>query len=634
MDANALHPEPTSVDPGGTWEEDDAPRSSLRSAAWTGVKAGFRWASYIAGPFAAMLLIPGLALMAFGIGIGHGFGVPDFVPGALGFYLVCAAWGVLLGGAIGWIGALIGRGRQGASRPSWWAAANRPIRLFRRRPALSSPGSVAPPGSFRRNWPLLIGIPFQLLIIGAFAAGAYLAWTVAHRLEAATAAADEDDPNWRLDDLLARREPVPYAKNAAVVVAEALELLPEGWPVGPVPPAGSLMPPPSEASRAIERLGAMKDNVRPDEATAAAIRAELEKYREAIQIARSLRYYDRGRHEVEIGPTVIDTPLPETQATRTMARLLTADASMRAYDGDFDGALDSCRASFVSGRSIGDEPFMISQLVRYAIGMVSMSSARRVLAKGEASDPALARMQALVLDELYEPLLLVAIRGERAEFIEMVRRIRDGEIPISALSDKRTALDPGGFRSRIAPWGKLMFDNQMAIGLEWLNEAVSIAGHPAAERPALWQDWEAELHRVKGLWHTPYSATLPVLMMPALQSGSAAYSRYEGELGAMAILLAAERHRLKTGAWPESPAAIDGDILPDPPADPFSGDDYRMEHRDGRLFIYSIGPNGRDEHGAYDPKIMAKGHHDDVGAIGWDVDRRGQAAPARDEGTP
>ena len=59
-----------------------------------------------------------------------------------------------------------------------------------------------------------------------------------------------------------------------------------------------------------------------------------------------------------------------------MARLLQADAAIRAHNGDLDGALDSCRAILGAGRSIGDEPFVISQLVRIAIGMLSRRNPR------------------------------------------------------------------------------------------------------------------------------------------------------------------------------------------------------------------------------------------------------------------
>jgi hypothetical protein len=95
------------------------------------------------------------------------------------------------------------------------------------------------------------------------------------------------------------------------------------------------------------------------------------------------------------------------------------------------------------------------------------------------------------------------------------------------------------------------------------------------------------------------------------------------------MLLAAERHRRKHGDWPESIDAIDKDILPNPPADPFTGKSSRMERRDGQLLVYSVGPNLKDEHGAYDVRKWAKGvTDDDVGACAWDVPLRRQPPPA------
>ncbi len=57
-----------------------------------------------------------------------------------------------------------------------------------------------------------------------------------------------------------------------------------------------------------------------------------------------------------------------------------------------------------------------------------------------------------------------------------------------------------------------------------------------------------------------------------------------------------------------------------------------MEHRDGRLVVYSIGANREDEHGAYEPRLGTSGVMDDVGAAGWDVSLRRQTALAKDEG--
>ena len=110
--------------------------------------------------------------------------------------------------------------------------------------------------------------------------------------------------------------------------------------------------------------------------------------------------------------------------------------------------------------------------------------------------------------------------------------------------------------------------------------------------------------------------------------GGSAASRNQGELGTLAILIAAERHRRKTGRWPESIEAIDRGILAKAPVDPYSGQPFRIEHRDGQLVIYSIGPNRKDEHGEFAPKQWLKVGPDDVGARAWDLNlRRRPAAP-------
>jgi hypothetical protein len=626
MDANEVVAGPAPTDSGDT--EPETPRADQWRASWGGAKAGFRRTSYVAGPLAALALIPGLALTALGLGSGRGWGVPVMVTRAEVFYVVLALGGALFGAVFGLIGGLGRRARPGTRAAALWAAANRPIHLPGRRRGPAAPDETPSPPR-RRPWPWLVGVLGAIVLVvlaAAFAAGAYLGRAVDRRLAAAVAAADRDDPAWRLDDLMARRDPVPDGENSALVVAEALAQLPADWPTGPPPPG---MPgPPNEVMDALDVLGKTPDNVRLDDATAATLRGELEAHAEAVALARRVANYPRGRHEIKLGPALIDTPLGETQAARNAARLLTADAALRARDGDPDGALDSCRAILNVGRSIGDEPFLISMLVRIAIGRVAMNSARRVLGQGEPSDEALARLQALLLDEIRQPLLLRGVKGERASMFEMIRRVGAGEIPIGALSGD---WKPDDTRFAIAPWGRLMFDNQRAIALEWMNAAVAAARRPVAEQPGLWRAWEAEVERVQRLWHSKYTATLPALLTPSLSLAWTAHAEYQAQLGATAILLAAERHRRKAGDWPASVAAIDRALLPDPPADPYTGEPYRLGRRDGEVCIYSIGRNRRDDRGVFDRKRWAKGGPDDMSATAWDVRLRRQPPADEDE---
>jgi hypothetical protein len=225
------------------------------------------------------------------------------------------------------------------------------------------------------------------------------------------------------------------------------------------------------------------------------------------------------------------------------------------------------------------------------------------------------------------PLTLYGMRGERATLTELIRRIGSGELPASALSGQGSQSAAGGARGAIAPWGRLLFDNQRAVALEWMNQAVAIARRPPAEQPPGWKAWEDEFQRVRHSRTGVYTAMLPLLMIPALNTSCSAQARYQAELGTTALLLAAERHRRKTGAWPASADSMAPEILANPPVDPFSGRPFVFERRDGQLIVHSVGPNLKDEHGAYEPKRWFNGGPDDVGATAWDVAFRRQPAP-------
>lgn len=120
---------------------------------------------------------------------------------------------------------------------------------------------------------------------------------------------------------------------------------------------------------------------------------------------------------------------------------------------------------------------------------------------------------------------------------------------------------------------------------------------------------------------------IPLLFVPATTAASRGLTRFQCDVGATVILIAAERHRRKTGDWPASIAAIDRGILPSAPVDAFSGKPFRMEHRDGRLIIYSVGPNRKDEHGAFDRRLWMSKGPDDVAAAAWDVPLRKRPPP-------
>jgi hypothetical protein len=445
-------------------------------------------------------------------------------------------------------------------------------------------------------------------------------WFMAdQRLADAMAAADRDNPYWRLEDLMAHREQVPDAENSALVLAKVTELMPEEWPGLGAPGDGGEPAGKNTALDAYDQLQKLSAKVRPDHAVIEILRTELKAHEAALALARTVAGYKRGRHELVLAPILIETSLQETQATRRVARLLAADAALLAEDRNLDAALDSCRAILGTARSIGDEPTLVSAMARLALDSLAISSIQRVLGQGEPSDAALAQLEALILDENAQPIFLTAANSERAMLDELIHRVEEGKVPLSALMNGGTAL-------RMISNVTGGFNGQRALALEWMNDAVAIARRPTFEQPALAAKWEAKIADVKRRRLAQFSAILPLTLMPAISAASSAFLRSRAELGATAILIAAERQRRRTGKWPVSIEEIDRDILAQAPADPYTGQPYHIERQDGQIVIYTFGHNGTDEHGADDPKLRYRGGPDDIGARAWDPNLRRQPA--------
>lgn len=451
------------------------PPLTVPRATWIGARTGFWCVTYVFGPVAVIAVVLALSLTAFGIGFGESWGVLKIIGNGVGAYISLAIWAAIVGGLIGLLAGVVFKAlsvarlaffRRSSAEPRVSPVANP------KHGALSGMG--APPRR-RRIWPWLVGVPAILAPLLAFVTGLVVPRVVDRRLENAMAAADRDDPNWRLDDLMAHRDRVDDDENSAIVIAGALDLLPNDWPQG-----------------------------------------EVRKCQE---------------------------------------RLLTLAANV----------------------------------------------------------------------------LLYGMTGERATLTELIRRIGVGEEPISAIADKE--MSESSLPQPATPWGKLTFENQRAIGLEWMNEAVAISRRTPVKAARLWKEWDSKLEKARRSRVGILTSWLPLLLMPGLSSHASAQLRYQASLATAAMLLAAERHRRKTGEWPTSFDAISRDLLPTPLVDPHSGEPFRMERRNGRLLIYSIGSNLIDEHGAYEPKRWQERVHDDVGTYGWDVPLRARPA-ASSQPTP
>jgi hypothetical protein len=466
--------------------------------------------------------------------------------------------------------------------------------------------------------------PILLAVGGYFYLGVYANQV----LDEAVAEADRLDPGWRLEEIEAKRQAgeIPVEEDASERVAFAAELLPEDWQSGDPKVREALGPFRGLGLR--EAVEKVPPNVLLGPDVAAGLNDELDELDAAVDEARSVVDLNRGRYQLEYQELIYDTLIPGTGDSYKVARLLVLDALRRAQANDPDGALDDCRAIVGVSRSVGDEPFAISQLIRIAEDSMAINTLERVLARGEASEAALAKVQDRLALETDVPFALIAFRGERAAFFDMVDKLAAGRIQIPARSGGGAN---SGKRPRVLfPHSRAYFRYNQALGLGLLTRTVEIAKLPLAEQRPHWKAWDKLMMKGADGWRM-YAGAIGYRMMPALNSFYASHIRLVGMLNVAQVMIAMERFRLANGRWPESVAEIPKTILPETPIDPFSKHPVRINRVPDGWVVYCVGSDRKDNGGNLDPKFRTDRQGTDWGYRLWDVASRRLPPPPSDE---
>jgi hypothetical protein len=440
-------------------------------------------------------------------------------------------------------------------------------------------------------------------------------------LREAIAETDRLDPRWRLEDVEAGRAVIPDERNSGEVAMAATRLLPARWPAWEVAAKDEMGEDAVKRGVLQESFSDLEPQRQLDPEQIAALGAELERAAEARDLARKLADLPEGRYPITYSENFIGTLMPHTQEARTLASLLGYDVLWRAQQEDADGALTSCRAILNTGRSIGDEPFLISLLVRIACRAITVNRLERALAQTQPTDAVLAQLQRLLEKEEAEPVMLIAIRGERAGMDQFMEALQTGKEKVSAadlglsagLSGK--AGDGPTLGEELAMRSPGFVQTQRAAMLRYMNRAVEIAKLTGGEQRTQFEQLEATAKD---------QPVLVRLLAPAVSKVAAAQQRTQAQLRCAAAALAAERYRLAKGEWPkELDALVTAGYLREEPTDIYDGKPLRLKRLEDGLVIYSVGPDGEDNGGHFDRTTpIVRGT--DFGVRLWDPGSRRQ----------
>lgn len=462
------------------------------------------------------------------------------------------------------------------------------------------------PAPTRSRWPLILLLGFLFLVVSV---ASLMTWAVSRSRSAlaqAIAETDQLDSGWRLAEMDAARTQVPDANNAALAILDAQTALNSRKINDPQNPNGEI--PSREVDAALREapLGQLLPPNLLDQ-----LRRDVQSIKAVLTAAHLVDQRTQARYPVVFDETLVSAGLTPLMGVRGVVNALTAEAALKAQEGDVDSALASCGTALRVGRTLRDTPILISYLVVVACRAVAIRQIERALALGQPSEAALAAVQKILQEDAADTLWLETVRGERAyqdAALASLRRTGAG----GTRSAADIALDFFG------PFiGNSPTTNHAAI-LRLANKWVEAARLPLEEQGARFKE-------ITALMQAPTTPMLVRQTAPALEKTFEAHLRAQAELRCVIVMLAAERYRLAKRKWPEQPADLVPTYLPAVPKDPYSkGPILAVETQRG-LTVYSVGPDGKGDGGTLDRVNLGR-KGGDLGGELLDVSYRRQPA--------
>ena len=325
--------------------------------------------------------------------------------------------------------------------------------------------------------------------------------------------------------------------------------------------------------------------------------------------AASGRPHNRYPYHYEEG---FGTLLNSVGPIRSKIRSLALRSAARLAQGQTAEAAADVVLAFRLGDSLGEDPYHISQLVRYACDAIALHALWEGLIDHRWSDEQLARFQDILTRRDYAPGILRAIECERniaGYELERILSDRFGRLhQLDALGGNSSPSEVEEFLTAISV---LMPDgwfrqNQARLmqGYQSLLNSARTAMKPAARTEALKEaqasDEVAERFLIESSTHTTPRNFLVRRLLPSLGKASQRAHRAItlARLGAVACAL--ERHHRAHGRYPESLSGLGPAMLKSLPDDWMSGQPFHYRRtEDGRFELWSVGPDGKDDGGVY-----------------------------------
>ncbi|MDX2017680.1 MAG: hypothetical protein SFY95_08600 [Planctomycetota bacterium] len=363
-------------------------------------------------------------------------------------------------------------------------------------------------------------------------------------------------------------------------------------------------------ARASTEAGAMPYNfdaiARPSPDTA----GDVEAARRGLEAYEKLGFFDAideiGRAQRVVRPAsegaLISVLLPDMGRARTLTRALAARFEIALADGRPADAVREFDRMLILARVPAFGPTLIERLVATAIAARATDHLRGAILAGKLGPAELQAAARSMVARLGDwPTMALAIEGERLmalDAIDIVYSSAEGK-PQDRPNLRRLAV----IQSMSVPAGADEASPQaegLATAAELRERADMLFAQlvRAAKLPRPQRTGENSLVSKESL--TSRDLLLQILL-PAMGKALQSADHFATDCAATETIIALERFRARTGAYPEALAALVPAELAAQPIDAWSGASLRYRREGASYRLYAVGLDGRDDGGKGDP---------------------------------
>lgn len=320
-----------------------------------------------------------------------------------------------------------------------------------------------------------------------------------------------------------------------------------------------------------------------------------------------------------------DATFPHYGPLRRLTRLLAADAIIQAHDGRMDKAVHSIDLSLRIGKSIPDDPTVISSLVQVAMIKSSTNALRHVLTYRNISEAQANRLHHLLESIDTGPGFVRAMQGERVCGLWTFDYVRKHPGALWHLtsggldSSERFWWAPIGYLQRPFFYADELYClDYMTAGVERSR----LTFREAARRRA-----DSSYDPIFPRWAIISNMFTPVFFRARMEVDAAM-----AEAAGSRVALALRVYKNRYGSYPRTLDELRAKLGWEIPTDIFSGEDFVYKPQGKGFLLYSIGGNLKDD-GARPfaaPRPLATEHEgyryenmqgEKVADIVWEFDR-------------